>query len=286
MKQEFKVLIYSMINNLFISILKILGGFSFQLGSLFADGLHTFSDFFTDVMSLIGAKISRKKPTKLHPFGFGKVEYLTNLFMGIILFALSIFIIVNSFQEKKGTPHLSVLILLTIVFVLKLIAIIVMHKVGKKINSQVLITSVKESKVDLYSTIAVFIITILLQFTKQLPSLVYVDLIGSLFIGFIVLKTAFEIMISNSLSLIGEVEDDKEKIQKIKDFIAKEKEIHHFKMALIKYGAYYKLQLTIELNPKLSLLEVTQIENKLKRDLIRHRSFHIKYVTIFVTNKI
>ena len=60
MKLEFKMLVYSMINNLVISIIKIGGGIFFKLGSLLADGMHTFSDFITDIVCLIGAKISRK----------------------------------------------------------------------------------------------------------------------------------------------------------------------------------------------------------------------------------
>ena len=111
MKLEFKVLIYSMINNLIISIIKIIGGMIFSLGSLFADGMHTFSDFFTDIVCLLGAKVSKKRPTKSHPFGFGKVEYLTNLFVGIVLVLLGIFIIINSFNKfidsiRKGHPLL------------------------------------------------------------------------------------------------------------------------------------------------------------------------------------
>ena len=73
MKIELRVLIYSMLNNLIIAIIKILGGAFYGLGSLFADGMHTFSDFVTDIVCLVGAKISKKKPTKYHPFGFGKV---------------------------------------------------------------------------------------------------------------------------------------------------------------------------------------------------------------------
>ena len=82
MNLELKTLIYSMLNNLVISVIKIVGGFIFNLSSLLADGMHTFSDFITDIVCLIGSRISKKKPTKYHPFGFGKVEYLTNLFIG------------------------------------------------------------------------------------------------------------------------------------------------------------------------------------------------------------
>ena len=89
-----------------------------------------------------------------------------------------------------------------------------------------------------------------------------------------------------AMRTLVEVEDDKEKINTVKEFVLKEKAVKNVKIDLIKYGAYYKLQLSLELDPKLSLLQVTKIENKIKRDIIRHRSLKIKYVTIFVTNKI
>ena len=286
MKLEFKMLVYSMINNLVISIIKIGGGIFFKLGSLLADGMHTFSDFITDIVCLMGAKISRKKPTKYHPFGFGRVEYLTNLFVGIVLLLLGIYIVISSFNKEFIVPPLNVLILLSIVFLLKLIAIGLMHKVGDTINSQVLITSVRESMADLYSTISVIIITILLQFSNKIEILKYSDIVGSILIGIIVLKTAFTIIIDNSLSLIGEVEEDDEKLNKIYEFIKNEKGVKDLDFSLIKYGSYYKLQLNLELDSKLNLRQVSKIEDKLKKDIVRHRSLKIKYVTIYVTNKI
>ena len=90
MKVEFKILIYSMINNLVISTLKIIGGFILGLSSLLADGLHTFCDFITDIICIVGAKLAKRRPTKRHPFGYGKFEYLTNQFIGVILFLLTI----------------------------------------------------------------------------------------------------------------------------------------------------------------------------------------------------
>ena len=286
MKLESKILIYSMINNLVISIMKVVGGAIFNLGSLFADGMHTFSDFITDIVCLIGSKISKKRPTKVHPFGFGKVEYLTNLFVGIVLLLLGIFIIFNSFGKEQTIPQLSVLILLIAVFILKLLAIFIMHKTGEKINSQVLITSVKESKADLYSTIGVIIITILLQFSDKVSILKYSDVVGSILIGVIVLKTSYQIIRDNSLALIGEVEEDKEQIDKVKELVLKEEAIKDLKVCLIKYGAYYQLQLTIVMDPKISLIDATRIENNIKKNIVRHRKLKIKYVTIFIKDKI
>lgn len=286
MHKEFKVLLFSMFNNFLISIIKVIGGFYFHLGSLFADGMHTFSDFVTDIVSYIGAKLSKKKPTKYHPFGFGKVEYLTNLFVGFLLILLAVFIIFYGFIGKIHIPPLSVLWLLLVVFLLKLIAILVLHKVGKKLNSQLLITSVRESLADLYSTIGVSIVTIILQFSDSYPVLKYADVVGSILIGIIVFKTAFTIIADNSMSLIGEVETDPEFIKKIKEFILQIEGINDVEVTLIKYGDYYKIQLMVEMDSKLTLAQVSRLERKLKQDLVRHRTFKVKYPTIYVTNKL
>ena len=161
-----------------------------------------------------------------------------------------------------------------------------MHKVWEKIHSQLLITSVKESKADLYSTIGFAIITIILQFSNKYPILDKVDIIGSILIGLIVFKTSLEIIIDNSLSIIGEVETDSEENNKIKEILDDNKKIKEYKYELIKYGSYYKLQLTIVLDSRLSLRQVTNLENKLKKEIIRHRKLKIKYVTIYVTNNL
>lgn len=286
MKIELKVLIYSMFNNLVIAILKVFGGIYFNLTSLLADGLHTFSDFVTDIVSLVGAKISKKRPTKVHPFGFGRVEYLANLFIGIILFLLGIFIVINGFGKEHIIPPLSLLWILGISLLLKVITIFIMSYIGKKVNSQLLITSVKESKVDLYSSVGVIIITILLQFSNRYEFFKYVDLVGSILIGLIVLKTSLEIIIDNSLSLIGEVEENKEILKEVESFVLSTKGVEEVEVTLIMYGSYYKLQLSLELDSNLTLREVTKLENKIKKDILRHRSFNIKYISVYVTNKL
>ena len=168
MKREFKVFEFSIIINFFISILKIGGGLYFNFASLISDGMQTLSDFITDIVSFIGIKVSKKRPTKSHPFGFGKMEYIINLVIGVILLLLSIFIVVNGFISKWHIPSLLVLLILFIALILKIITLFFLYSVGKKINSQLLITSYQESKMDLYSSIGVIVATILLQLSDDI----------------------------------------------------------------------------------------------------------------------
>jgi hypothetical protein len=105
-------------------------------------------------------------------------------------------------------------------------------------------------------------------------------------IGIIVIKTSILVIVSNSLSLIGEVETSSEVISRLENFIKDFKGVEACRINLIKYGVYYKLELELELDSKLSLKQITNLESKIKRQIIRHRSFNVKYVDVYVADKL
>lgn len=283
--KESRILIFGMVINFIIAFLKIVSGIIFNLSSLLADGMHTFSDFITDIVIIISTKLSLKKPTKHHPFGFGRLEYLSNILVGFILFLLSIFILVHSLSSSYSIPSLSVLYVLIISFVLKSISIYRMYKYGKILHSNVLISSYCESITDLYSTICVIIVTILLQFSSDIEILKYSDKIGSIIIALYVFKTSMHTLITNCLACLGEVEENEEDIIKIEDFLKSNEHLKDFEISLIKYGSYYKMTLIIKLKQNLTLNKVSKIIKKLEKDIIRHRSLKVKYVSIYVEKK-
>jgi cation diffusion facilitator family transporter len=282
--RELKALVFSMIYNFIISIIKLFGGVFFHLGSLSADGLHTLSDFITDLISFLGVHLSKKRPTKHHPFGFGRVSYLTNLFIGMLLVILAIYIIISGFLNEVVVPDNSVFLLLFTVFVLKLIVLVFLYYASNHIRSQVLITSYREAKTDLVSTVIVFLVVLLLKFSEQYSFLEYADVIGSSVIGLMVLHMAIQIITENSLSLLGEAEVDSDLVRNIREFILSFKGVKDTKFTLIKYGDYYQIHVMLEVNEGLSLRQVSHLEQKLRENLVRHRSFHVKYPTIYVTN--
>lgn len=74
---------------------------------------------------------------------------VNNLIVSIIK-VIGSFIFISGFGKEGIVPSIKIMYLLLVVFALKLTAVIMMHRVGKKINSQTLITGVAESKSDLY----------------------------------------------------------------------------------------------------------------------------------------
>ena len=284
MMRELKALAFSMIYNFIISIIKLFGGLFFHLGSLFADGLHTLSDFITDLISFLGVHLSKKRPTKHHPFGFGRVEYLTNLFVGMLLVILAIYIIIQGFLSKAFFPDNSVFLLLLTVFLLNPVVLIFLTLANGVIRSQVLITSLREAKADLYSTLIVFIVVLCLKFSSYFPILEYADMIGSSIIGLMVLSMSLKIISENSLSLLGEAEIDSQLVNDIREFILHFRGVKDTKFTLIKYGDYYQIHVMLEVSHTLTVRQISNLERKLKKELVRHRSFHVKYPTIYITN--
>lgn len=281
MKKEYIALIYSMINNLFISMLKIFGGIFSGSNSLFSDGLHTFSDFITDIFAFIGSKISRKRPNKLHPFGYGRVEYVTSLFIGIVIFCLGVFIIINAFLGEHSTPSTLAIIIIVVAVLLKAISVFYLMNTGKKIKSQTLITSGRESLTDLCSSALVIVIIILSKFASKFSILKYSDLIGSVFIGILILVMAYGILKENILSLIGEVSDDKEILKRVEMAVESIDGVELVDTKLIKYGSYYKANIEVELDPNITIMKLARLEKRIFKKLKKEK-VGIKYLTMEV----
>ena len=279
MKKENNILTLTMILNLLITIIKLSSGLIFNFSSLIADSLHSFSDFITDIMANIANKIGNKRATKKHPFGYGMIENISNFIIGIVLFLLATYILIESFNSKEITIKPIIFIILITTIILKLIIVFILYTKGKKLKSSTLIASAKESSTDLISSVIVLIVSILLLFKEQYPILKYADSIGSIIISIIIYKISINIIKENIEYLLGVNEDNTEIITKIKEIINKNKKIKDSSINLMKIGKYYNLYLTIKLDTNITLKQLFNLENKLKKE-IKSAKLKIRFIEI------
>lgn len=275
MKKENKVLIVSMFINFIITIIKIIGGILGGCNSLLADGLHTGSDFITDIIAMIGSIISRKKANKLHPFGYGRSEYIAGTFMGMIIFMLGIFILVRSFLEKSDILPFWLIPVIIITILLKIISIYLLNKIGKNLKSNLLISSATESLTDLYSSVIVILIVIL----SRVPFLSCIDFIGTIGIAIFILFTAFKILKENILALLGSVEENEALLTNIKIELKAIKNVEIKDIELFKYGFYYQANLKIKISSSMNVLKLINLEKKIQK-IVKKKKYGIKYVNI------
>ena len=280
MKEENKAIRTGIIVNIFIAFIKLICGIIFKVNALLADSIFTFADLVTDIISMIGVKISKKKPDKFHPYGYGRVEYVTNSLIGIILLFVGVLTLIHSFTSEYEVPSLLSLIIVFLALLMKYILIKYYIEINKKLNSESVDENIEEGKLDLLSTGMVGFVIILGQFSKQVPILIYSDLIVCSIVSVMILKTGFDLLKPNVLNLLGTVEVNDELIRKIKTSINENNHVVVSKVELVKYGRYYKAHLVIKMNGDMPLKDAIEIKKKIILELKNRKDIIIRIVNL------
>ena len=276
-----KTMVVSMIVNVFLSLIKIISGILGSCNSLIADGIHSISDLSTDIIAIIGNKLSLKPADNKHPYGHGKIEYLTSLIISIVILFLGFSIIYNTINRQTVIPKVWVLIVSFITIISKYFLSSFIIKQGKRINSTILIASGYESRSDAVGSIGVFLSVIVMHLSRYINIFKYADKVATIIIAILIIKTGFNILKENIGLLLGEQLIDEDYLQKIKNIIYEEEDLKIKNIHILRNGPYNHLVATITMNNFISLEEahdkIDLIELKVKE-----YDEKIKYVTIHV----
>ncbi|MEG1351228.1 MAG: cation diffusion facilitator family transporter [Bacilli bacterium] len=284
MKSAVFVLGISIIGNIFLILIKIIFGILGNSKSLIADGVHSLSDLSTDVIAVFGSKMSQKEADESHPFGHGKIEYITSMIIAIIIIILGITIIINSFNKGYSIPNILVIIVSIITIIVKFFIARFVLQSGKKLNNQILLSSGKESFTDVFSSVMVLIIVILSQFSDVFPIFKYIDMLGSVVIGSIIMVVGLKLLFECASLIIGAVENNSEIILNIKKLINEyNKSIIVKDIILLKNGPYYKTDIHLLVNGKTTIKKADIIKNELKE--ILKEVTNLKYMIIEISSK-
>ena len=198
-----KTSIIGILLNILLVIAKAIFGLIAASIAIILDAVNNLSDALSSIITIIGTKLSNKKPTKNHPYGFGRIEYLTSMIIAvIILFAgfTSIKESISSLIDKdKATYTYITIIVISIGIVIKIILGIYFKIMGKKTNSDNLNASGTDALFDAVLSISTLIAAIIMINTGVAIE-GYLGIVISLFI----LKSGFEILKEGFGKIIGE----------------------------------------------------------------------------------
>lgn len=284
MTKEGKALIMSMIINLFVSLMKVITGLISNSKSMVADGFHSLSDFITDIVAFFGSKLSHKRANQKYPDGYGRIEYVTDIFIALVIFSLGLYTIYNSFFKEPTPVNVTLIIIIIFTIILKRINSEHLMKKGVEYHSPILITSSKESHDDMISSIGVIIIIIISQFQKYFPILKYADSAGSFIIGILIIKTSVGLLKENITVLMGETEDNEIIKNKIKNILDSYSEIDFKNMELESHGSYYVLELDVYVLKNIKVYRLMTIESEIRRK-IKNLHQRIKFIDINLSQK-
>lgn len=273
---------FSAFVNFFLSLFKIIIGIIGKSGALLADGIHSFSDLITDFIAIFGSYFSDKPADDEHPYGHGRIEYITSCGIGMVVILIGLTLIYNCVNTKVIIPSYIVIIVSIITVISKYILSSYLIKKGNVLNNNILISSGKESRADVYSSVVVLLSSILIQFSNSITILKYSDKIATIIVGIFIIRTGFMILRENTSILIGKQEENEIYSKPIKEFILSEEDIYSLDdFVMLKYGSYYKIIMEVGMDSTLSLesahSKAHDLENKIK-----NRFEFAKYITIHI----
>lgn len=215
--------IVGIICNVLLFLIKYAMGTLSHSISIVSDAFNNLSDCAGCLVTLLGYKMASKPADKNHPFGHGRMEYLTSLIIAALIIFVGIELLKNS-VEKIINPveiRFSFAVLISLVFsiAVKLWMAIFNAELGKKINSSVLTATAKDSKSDVIATSATLIALICSLFTA-LP----VDGVMGLLVSVFILKSGYDIVKDTVDELLGKPADP-EIINHIKEYVLKNDKI-------------------------------------------------------------
>lgn len=156
--------------NILLFGLKLFAGFISNSIAIMADAINNLSDAGSSIITLIGFKLAAQKPDSDHPFGHGRMEYLSGLFVAVIIILMGVELVQTSFQKIFHPEELSfspvIVIILVISIMVKCYMAYYNRKVGKKIDSAAMLATSTDSLSDTLSTFVVLLATLVNYFTQ------------------------------------------------------------------------------------------------------------------------
>lgn len=188
--------------NTVLAIVKILIGIAVGSIAIISEGANNASDSATSLITIVGTKLSTRHPTKKHPFGFGRIEYLTSLVISILILVTAIELFISSFKIIFTPKDLSIsyitLVIIAVSAVIKFLLGTHSIRMGKKVGSNSLIAVGTDCRNDAFiSAVTILSALIFLLFDVSLDA--YAGILTSLFI----LKTGLDILKETVSNLLG-----------------------------------------------------------------------------------
>ena len=138
--------------NVFLAAFKAFVGLTANSIAIVMDAVNNLSDAASSVITIIGTKLAGKEPDKKHPFGYGRIEYLSAMLISMLVLYAGVTAFVESVKKiiHPDTPEYSAaaLIIVAVAVVVKIVLGRYVKRVGEKVNSDSLINSGADATMD------------------------------------------------------------------------------------------------------------------------------------------
>lgn len=206
--------------NLLLAGVKIAIGTAVRSIAIISEGVNNATDCATSLITIVGTKLSARHPTQKHPFGFGRIEYLTSLIISVLILFTGSELLQSSVQrifhpEEMSVSYLTLGIIALSALVKLLLGSYTIRQ-GKRVSSGSLVAVGTDCRNDsIVSVITIASAGLFLVFRLNL------DAYGGVIMSLIVLKAGLEVLKDTLNALLGQA-GEKELAQELYKMIRSE----------------------------------------------------------------
>ena len=151
-KKIVKTSVVGIVTNFFLALFKSIVGLLSGSIAIVLDAINNVSDVASSIITIIGTKLAQKKPDKNHPFGHGRIEYLSSLVISIIIIYAGVSSLIESVKKIISPNQLnysifSIIVVVVAIFVKIILGLYVKNR-GEELNSSSLVNSGNDALLD------------------------------------------------------------------------------------------------------------------------------------------
>ena len=192
--------------NVLLFAAKFLIGALMHSISVMADGFNNLSDAASSIISFIGVKMAEKPADEEHPFRHGRIEYIAALVVAFLVIEVGLSFLKSSIGKLKNPEEITFELIPFLILILsigvKLWMAYFNRKLGKKIDSKVMLATAADSMGDVITTSATILSILVCTFTGY-----NIDAIAGLVVSLIVMWAGVGIAKDTLEPLIGQGAD-------------------------------------------------------------------------------
>ncbi|MCE5219756.1 MAG: cation diffusion facilitator family transporter [Clostridium sp.] len=266
--RKVKVALLSIVSNTTLIIFKIIAGTLSGSVSIVSEAIHSGMDLVASVVAFFSVRQSSKPADKKHPYGHGKIENISGMVEGILIFIAAGMIIIEAFKKIFEPVEIEqATIAIVVMIVSAFINFVVsrkLYKVSQEEDSMALEADALHLKTDIYTSLGVGVGIFLIKVT----GLLILDSIVAILVALLIIKEAWELSKSAFDHLLDARLSDEEEAE-IEKAIREHSHqfIDYHKLKTRKSGNVKHIDFHITVDPNLTVEETHDIIGNLKKDM-------------------
>lgn len=275
---------FGIATNLILGIIKLIIGLISHSVSIMADAANNIADTASSILTIVGFKLSNKKPDKEHPYGYARYEYVAGFVIAILMLIMGLTFakesIIKIFNPEELVINAITYIILIIAIIGKVIQMFVYLDFSKAIESNTLKANAVDTRNDIISTTAILISMIVMGILK-----INLDGILGIAVSSFVIISAIN-MIKEVLEPIIGIVPTEERIKEVSEkLLSYDCVIGIHDLVMHNYGVNNDfISVHVEIDSKMDMIKahdlMDNIEKDFKKDLGIDLTIHMDPVLV------